>query len=316
MRRVILGFALLTSLGALYLVLNLFAAHVQVRGVAPGLPERISLGGAVKGSEGPVGLYYVNTASQRLSSEESLGHLAFILEWRDGRLLMIDSGMDSEEAIAFGRPLEWATGAEPSIPFGSVAEQMGEDVRLIDAVVFTHLHSDHTQGMLSLCDARMGKALRVLQTPWQADERNYTTDLGYQHVIDSGCARLERLAGGAIDFLPGFPGVVAIAAGGHTPGSTLYLARVGPRLWLFSGDITNSRAELLENRPKLLLYSLLVVPENRTRLGELRSWLRDLDRAPDLSVVVSHDLAALETERLPPWSPRTRSPDAAPGRIR
>ncbi len=302
MRRAAAGLALFLSLGLLYLGLGLFAAHVQIRGIEPHLPDRASLLHSVAVPDGPVSVHFLNTASQPMPANERMGHISFVLEWGDGRRLLIDAGMDREEAVAFGRPLEWLIGAESTSPHGSVAEQMGEERDLIEAVVFTHLHTDHTHGMLSLCDQRKGKVLRVFQTPHQAAERNYMTDMGYEHIAKASCSQFKSLAGGPIYSLPGFPGLVAIAAGGHTPGSTLYLARVGDQLWLFSGDITNSRTELLENRPKAFLYSLLIVPEDRGRLEILRLWLTELDRDPNLTVVVSHDLNALEAGRLPAWN--------------
>jgi len=49
--------------------------------------------------------------------------------------------------------------------------------------------------------------------------------------------------------------------------------------------------------PKPMLYSLLVTPEATGRLQDLRLWLGRLDDKSDITVVVSHDLAALK--RLP-----------------
>ena len=48
--------------------------------------------------------------------------------------------------------------------------------------------------------------------------------------------------------------------GGHTPGSTLFAVADGGRLLLFTGDITNSKADILENRGKGFVYSYLLVP--------------------------------------------------------
>ena len=69
----------------------------------------------------------------------------------------------------------------------------------------------------------------------------------------------------------------------------------------FPGDITNSRGELEGDVPKSLLYSLLIVPEDRDRLANLREWLRALDGDPDTTVVVSHDAIALKTSGPPAW---------------
>ena len=90
--------------------------------------------------------------------------------------------------------------------------------------------------------------------------------------------------------------------GGHTPGSTLFAASVEGRLWLFSGDITNTMVNLQRNTGKGFIYSNLLVPENTNRTGALRLWLRDLDAQDDISVVVSHDLEALMETGMQPFA--------------
>ena len=89
-----------------------------------------------------------------------------------------------------------------------------------------------------------------------------------------------------------------ISAGGHTPGSTVYAAKIEGYTWLFSGDITNSKQDLLSNTPKALWYSTLMVPESRKRLDTLRQWLANIDQLPNRQVVVSHDLDALQKSGL------------------
>ncbi len=107
--------------------------------------------------------------------------------------------------------------------------------------------------------------------------------------------------------MPAFPGVVAIAAGGHTPGSTIFAAKVGGTTWILSGDVTIARQALLDNEPKPLVYSLLILPEAPARLERVRLWLAALDAQPQTVVVVSHDQAALEASGMAAYS-RT-SPD-------
>jgi hypothetical protein len=63
---------------------------------------------------------------------------------------------------------------------------------------------------------------------------------------------------------------------------------------LFSGDITNTLADIHEDRGRGFLYSWLLVPENTGRTAELRHWLKELDTAADIDVVVSHDLANVQ----------------------
>ncbi|MCS5637391.1 MAG: MBL fold metallo-hydrolase [Myxococcota bacterium] len=287
-------------LGCLALAVLLIPPHLQIRQIEPPLPEREALLEAIAVPGGPVALGFVNTSSQGLPTGRTMGHPAFVLEWPDGRRFLIDSGMERDAALAFGEPLEWLMGAETAQAHGSVGEQLGPESGQVAGIAFTHLHSDHAGGVASLC-ARRGGELALFQTPLQAEERNHTTDMGYDLLLEAGCGRLERFEAGPVYGAADFPGLVAVAAGGHTPGSTIYFARVADRLWVFSGDITNSREELEEDLPKQTLYSLLIVPEHPERLSLLRQWLREWDAGPDTTVVVSHDLEALTESGLPSW---------------
>jgi glyoxylase-like metal-dependent hydrolase (beta-lactamase superfamily II) len=123
------------------------------------------------------------------------------------------------------------------------------------------------------------------------------------HVEQASCAEPLRLGGGPLHRFPGFPGLVAFAAGGHTPGSTIFFARVQDRIWVHAGDITNFRENLLLDRPKPWAYSYLITPEARGRLAPLRPWLAGLDQIDAWSVVVSHDHAALLQSGIEAWTP-------------
>jgi glyoxylase-like metal-dependent hydrolase (beta-lactamase superfamily II) len=304
MRRLLLSALALFCLGILVLGIILTEGHLQIRGISPALPSEAALRTAIASGQGPRRVYSINTASQAVTPSQSMTFPAFVLEWPGGRRFIIDAGMEPEAAVEFGKPIEWLTGADPVRPHGSVGEQMGAESQTVAGAGFTHLHSDHTGGFRSLCPLRDGQ-LAIFQVPLQADEQNHTTDPGLTLLLDADCVRFERLAGGPIYPIPGFPGLIAVAAGGHTPGSTVFVAQVNDRLWIFSGDITNSRSELELDRAKSFLYSLLIVPEDPQRLKILRAWLRELDRAPDATVVVSHDLEALnpqgEDPAIPGW---------------
>jgi len=270
-------------------------AHYEIRSIAPPLPTRAELDALASTPGGPVRIRYVNTATQPNPDGSELVHPGFLLEWADGRALLIDVGMDRPGAVAFGEPMEWLLGADAAQPLGSVGEQMGEDARRIAAVAFTHLHHDHTGGIGELCDAA-GRQIVVYQTPWQAEYTNFGSELGAEDVRAVDCVTPERLeiaTGGRHYAIPGFDGLFAVAGGGHTPGSTIYLARVGSTFWILAGDVSNAKSNLLGDVPKPLLYSWLIVPEDRERLGVLRRWLAGLDAEPATRVIVSHDGGAL-----------------------
>lgn len=265
-------------------------AHLQIRGVRPPLPSFELLARALDVAGGPVAAAYVNTASQR-GPIGTLGHPGVLLTWPDDRQFLIDTGMPPEEAVAFGRPMESLLGADPTATFGSVADQLGASVDAIKGMGFTHLHSDHTAGLPAICDAQASPA-PVFQAPLQFNELNYTTRMGMESLDMASCER-RKLAGGEVMLLPGFPGLVAVSLGGHTPGSTLFAARVGQSYWLFSGDITNDKKSLLQDIPKHWAYSLFIVPEDTRRTARLRQYLADLEEIDGVTVLPAHDVEVM-----------------------
>lgn len=141
---------------------------------------------------------------------------------------------------------------------------------------------------MAFCNTRNSGA-SVFQTSWQANLHNFNTVESAAIVADS-CLAPGTLGDGAVKTVEGFPGLGLVALGGHTPGSTLFAIAVEDRLWLLSGDISNTKADLLSNTGKGFLYSYLIVPEHARRSDELRSWLGRLDANEDTTVIVSHDL--------------------------
>lgn len=262
--------------------------HLQVRSVEPALPDDAEIRSLLSVENGPVRLRYVNTSSQRLPQGE-LGHTVFLAEWANGDLFMIDTGMDRATAVEFGELMELALDAEKAVSHGTIAELLGDDIMRVSGVGYTHLHIDHTQGTVPFCATR-GSGAWVFQTTWQSELHNFNTVEGAAIVSDS-CLVPGLLGEGRMMAVEGFPGLGVVALGGHTPGSTLFVIAVGGRIWLLSGDITNSKADLLSDTGKGFFYSYVLVPEHSARSGMLRSWLGRLDANRDMTVVVSHDLA-------------------------
>lgn len=274
-------------------------AHLQTRAIAPALPTTDELLALRDVAEGPTRIELVTVARQA-SPRGPIAHTVAVLGWADGRRFMIDAGMDRAGAAEFADLLKMMWGAEDGQFDGDVAEQLGATIGDVRAVGFTHLHIDHTQGLGAFCRAR-GAGATVFQTPWQVEEHNFNTTEGAQ-IVRTSCLESEVLEGEGLVPIPGFPGLALVALGGHTPGSTLFAAPVDGRLWLFSGDTTNSKASLRDDLGKGWLYSWVIVPENTTRTAELRQWLRALDARDDTTVVVSHDAAAAVANGLPRYA--------------
>lgn len=289
MRNVVLSVLGFVLVSCVVMLVATVPARWQIRHIAPELPDWAALDAALDQPDGPVSLAYINTASQVTMLGE-LGHPAIVLDWPDGRRFLIDTGMPPEQAQAFGRPME-LLGGGPTMTFGAVDTQLGTAVQSVKGIAFTHLHSDHTAGLPGICAAQ-AHAATVYQAPLQQQELNYTTDIGMAALDAAACPRAV-LSDAVIKPLPGFPGLVAVSLGGHTPDSTMYAVRVAGHSWIFSGDITNDRRSLLEDTPKPWWYSALVVPESVARTAELRDWLGSMDQQPGVTVLPAHDVAAM-----------------------
>lgn len=280
--------ALAAGLLLLLLALGvLLPPHLQIRGIEPPLPTEADLRTLLGSEDGPIRLEVLPIASQP-SGDGALGHNVFLLTWPDGRHFMIDAGMDESEAEEFARLISTISGGGPQTFHADVAQGLGAAIDRVAGVAFTHLHIDHTQGIVPFCAGRT-TGPRLFQTAAQAGEQNLHTQEGAE-ILARSCLEPGALRGAPLQATPDFPGLALVTLGGHTPGSTLIAAAVGERLWLFSGDITNTKRDLIEDRGKGFLYSYLFVPENTDRTAELRGWLRSLDARDDIDVVVAHDI--------------------------
>jgi glyoxylase-like metal-dependent hydrolase (beta-lactamase superfamily II) len=318
LKRVSIGVAAVHVLAVLVVAGILVQAHRAIRRERAPLPAAEDLAQflSAPASDLPVRLSWINTASQRMPRSAVLepnedartrkpyvmSHPAFVLEWGDGRLLLIDAGMRRHAAVEFGRPLERLAGARPIVPHESIADALGDAVASIRGIVFTHLHTDHVDGVLSLCAGDPAPQITAFMTEAQATRPNYTTGPGLALLEQASCVRREVLGDERLRLLPGFPGVAVIDAGGHTPGSEIVLARVeaddGERLYAFAGDTVNHLDGIVQDIPKPFLYRTFVVPESEERQRELRRYLAALARDRGARLIVSHDEASLAGELL------------------
>jgi len=232
-------------------------------------------------------------------------HPSFVLEWADGRLLLVDAGLTRPGAIKFGAPLESLMGAGPLEPLTAMPLALDQATARVKGIVFTHLHIDHVDGLRDLCP-RLEQSVKVFMTGAQLDTWTLFTAEGKDVVEHGGCTERVRIGGGNLIPLEGFPGVGVIAAAGHTPGSQIIVAAVrdaagGVRRYVFSGDVTNTIDGVRGDLSKPLFYRLVIVPEDDDRLGELRRYLHALEETHGMVIVVSHDQNHLRTLGIPPY---------------
>ena len=312
-RGVVWFLALALGLAALLLL----HAHIQIRSLDPELPSLAEVRAQADLAELPVRVSVWNTSSQVTPRKQVLepgldpnpgapyvmSHAVFVVEWADGRALLVDAGMDREQAESFGKPIEWV-GGEPAVPHGGIAERFGAALagRTV-AIAFTHLHGDHVGGVVSLCEALPGdKHLRLFQTPAQIDLVNFTTHPGRATLDRAACLAPERLPDAPIAPLPGYPGAFVIRAAGHTPGSQIVGAWVrrdaGVQGFLFAGDAANAIDGVRLDVPKPRTYQLFVVPESESRQRQVRAFLREAEQA-GLVIAIAHDERHLATTGIP-----------------
>ena len=300
MRKLLLALGGLLGLALSLAALRVAPAHLQIRRVQPALPSAAELRALLEAPEGPSSLAWINTSSQPLA-RGVIAHSVFLARWPDGSLFEVDAGMEAAAAIEFGELLGWMSGGGPVAPLGSVPEQIGAAVRRVRGLGFTHLHTDHTQGIHALCAAGPAPGARIYQGRAQAELTDPNTSQGAEWIASS-CFERSTVGEAGLLAAEGFPGMAIVPLGGHTACSTMFAFAVGGHLWLLSGDITNTRENLLEDRGKGFLYSGVLVPEDTRRTQALRRYLAALDAEPDITVVVSHDLAALEASGLPRYA--------------
>jgi glyoxylase-like metal-dependent hydrolase (beta-lactamase superfamily II) len=303
---------LLGAVGAvLFLLLLIVAgalmwAHRGIRREIPPLPDFAALRAMADATDRPVQLHWINTASQLTPGlDDSAGgqrivHAVFVLEWADGRILLVDAGMDAESARNFGKPMELLLGAEPVEVGRSVTEALGPRRDQVAGVVFTHLHVDHTQGISLLC-VDGAPPLPVYTTPAQLERSNYTTRPGLDQVREASCGRPVMLPDAGIGLLPDMPGVGVIRVGGHTPGSQVVVAWVGKpaRAFVLAGDVVFEMKKIRGDEPKPFAYRLLVTPESDEQLGKVRRWLRSLEMEESFTIIPSHDQGNIEALGIP-----------------
>ncbi|MEX2204627.1 MAG: MBL fold metallo-hydrolase [Myxococcota bacterium] len=311
LRRVSLVLGVLVGLVLVFVIGGLFLAGWAIRALDPEVPPLDAILSYDPAADLPVRISWLNTASQKMprsavldpgedptpDAPYTMGHTVFALEWSDGRIFLVDAGMDEQAALAFGGPIETFSGGEPIVPHASIAEKLGPSVRRVVGIAFTHEHTDHTNGVAALCRAH-DRPIPLFQNRLQVEESNYTTRPGLEQLANAACLKPELVDGGPLLRVRGFPGLSFFAAAGHTPGSQIFIAHVrgsdGVRTYVLTGDVVNQIDGVRRNIPKPTLYSLVIVPESTARLDKLRRLLAELERDHGVTILVSHDLLSLE----------------------
>ncbi|MDR2448472.1 MAG: MBL fold metallo-hydrolase [Prevotellaceae bacterium] len=134
-------------------------------------------------------------------------------------------------------------------------KSLGVTARQIDIVALTHLHGDHTGGMLRDGKPVFPNATVYVSQPeydyWMSDEAMNSLPenrrggfAGARKVLEAYKNRLQLINVREIGETPEplVPGFYGIAAYGHTPGHVMFMVESGAGKFLIWGDITHATA--------------------------------------------------------------------------
>ncbi|MBI4885623.1 MAG: MBL fold metallo-hydrolase [Acidobacteria bacterium] len=191
--------------------------------------------------------------------------------------MMVDAGMDLDVHRFFGRGVEEPYDAE-------AARTVARAVREARLIIVTHEHGDHVAGVVHTPAAAelapktilTRTQLQGLMKAPQMPEIAVSDDLARRFIV----VDYDR-------YLPVAPGMAAVKAPGHTPGSQMiFVALQSGREYLLIGDTTwhmdGVRLVTGKDAP-------WVTEDQATVMDQLR-WLNQLSRTePRLVIVASHD---------------------------
>jgi len=308
-------FSLVLILVLSYGLNQLRLAHVDIDSLAPELPELDAIRESAQVLGLPTHIAYYNTATQRVPRASVLDQAqdpnaaegvmvdmsfpAFVVSWEDGRQFVIDTGFSEAEAIEFGRRSELA-GSDPLVFHGLVASQL--DAAHVKGIGFTHLHTDHTTGILAFC--KTAAEFTIVQTMEQFSWQDYLTSSSEEMLNNLSCG-LQLILDDKLllKSVRGFPGLYIVHVAGHTLGSQLFVIHINRgsviETYILAGDMANHFDGIKYNVGKPPAYSRWLVPENLEQLYRVRGWLKTMDQEPDITVLISHDKTHLVESGLP-----------------
>lgn len=220
-------------------------------------------------------------------------HQVFRLVWEE-RTLLVDAAFPREQfeqMPAFGESQYHDAGWQT----------VERALATADQIVITHEHFDHLAGVAALPLERASH-LRL-----NAAQLANTAALDQSQVPEALREALAPLPEGRAVTVA--PGVVLLAAPGHTPGSHIVYVRLADgREALLLGDVAWNSGQIRELHYRPRLVTLMLGEDRGQVMAQLRA-LHDLaTTSPDVAQIVSHDKrqreALLASGLLVEWSGR------------
>lgn len=200
----------------------------------------------------------------------------FQLVYTDGTV-MVDAGMDQQVHRFFGRGVEEPYDA-------AAASEVARAVEKANLIVVTHEHGDHVAGVIRPPQAA-ALAARTILTRTQVEtlmrapqmpEIRLTAEQASRYIV----VDYDR-------YLPIAPGVAAVKAAGHTPGSQMiFVTLASGREYLLIGDVTWH----MDGVRQMIGKDAPWITEDTPAILAQLQWLNGLQRSePGLVLVASHD---------------------------
>ena len=150
---------------------------------------------------------------------------------------------------------------------GKLLENMGKagiDPKSITAVVFSHFHGDHINGLRNKAgDIVFPNAKIYVPAPewnwWMDDARMASAPEAMKGAFNATRRVFGPLAQTVQKFEPGsvvVPGVRSIAAFGHTPGHTVFMVEGGSQKMLYWADTTNVASLFVRNLDWAVMFDM------------------------------------------------------------
>jgi glyoxylase-like metal-dependent hydrolase (beta-lactamase superfamily II) len=252
------------------------AALRAAAGPAEGLPEKAFAEEVARAKIPAVGVVVGGGGSG--AGDFEFGFYVWQFVYPDGRTAVVDTvHSPAFHAKNYGDSPYRTEGWEHQV-------QALDNARFIAA---THEHHDHVGGVDSPHFEKLGPALR-----FNAAQHAIPPFGGVGHAIP-GTPALEWGPEGSLH--PIAPGLVAVSAAGHTPGSQMIYARLksGAELLLI-GDIAWQHQNLAEAKTRARLTSLVMSEDAVAVTHQLRAILDFKRLNPSVDIVIAHDIGEME----------------------
>jgi glyoxylase-like metal-dependent hydrolase (beta-lactamase superfamily II) len=184
----------------------------------------------------PAKIDQLSASSYQTSNEEASVN-AYLLKL-GGKNILIDAG----------------TGELYGPTLGHLPERLrkiGVPPEAIDIILITHIHTDHTGGLMDGTKMVFPNATLYISKPevdfWLGEESERKADKRLAHWFKEARDKVGPYlkAGKVKNFVYGkelFPGITPVAAPGHTPGHTFYAVESKGEKMLFVGDMVHASA--------------------------------------------------------------------------